>query len=184
MIADKSIIYPSLSTTAYTQLIIKMVKRRHSGDELALKRPRTTSYHYQPQVSLKTADMIPRLVNQGIFEIVERIAKKITKYESKIEYLKSERYAELRKMLPTSDGRDMKYDHFTSVQEEGTSRSITYDQAIAKIKELLDKEECSDTERIFWASTHDEWLRDIERLEEEMEKLKGKLKKAKKGGHT
>ncbi|UZP41816.1 hypothetical protein NXS19_009632 [Fusarium pseudograminearum] len=104
-----------------------MTKRRLSDDVAARKRHKPTT-GYQPQLSPHTTDTMTRLHNQGIYETVKGIYK-----ES--QDLRVAGDAKLHEMLPTSDGRDMKYKDFMPVQHE-TVYPRTFHEAIVRIRKL------------------------------------------------
>jgi hypothetical protein len=112
--------------------------------------------------------MLPRLVNQSIYEDLKDT-------EEKGQNLPAERRAiMLSKMLPTSDGRDMKYEDFTPAYHEET-RLASLREANFKIEEFERREKCWEEERKLWLKQENERIKMIEELKEE-------LKVAKEGG--
>ncbi|QPC79212.1 hypothetical protein HYE68_009964 [Fusarium pseudograminearum] len=104
-----------------------MTKRRLSDDVAARKRHKPTTDD-RPQLSPRTTDEMTRLHNQGIHETVKRIYK-----ES--QDLRAAGDAKLREMLPTSDGRYMKYEDFMPVYHEAVYPR-TYHEAIDRMAKL------------------------------------------------
>ncbi|GKT99125.1 hypothetical protein FLAG1_01186 [Fusarium langsethiae] len=109
-----------------------MVKRLLSDDDVARKRHKPIADYHQPQFSPRTTDWMHRLHNQSIYETAKNLYNRSQNLQAKGD-------AKLREMLPTSDGRDMKYEHFTPVQQQPTGPK-TFNEAIATIRELEWKE--------------------------------------------
>ncbi|CEI69375.1 hypothetical protein FVEN_g6906 [Fusarium venenatum] len=145
-----------------------MAKRHLNDDSVARKRHKPTTDHHQPQLSPLTIDVMPRLHSQRIYEEAEGSYNKGQRYLAKGD-------ANLREMLPTSDGRDMKYEHFTPVQHESVNTK-TFDEAIVRVREFERKERLWEEEKMACKEKCGKQARVIQDLKKKISKLNRKIK--------
>ncbi|KAL3594460.1 hypothetical protein FPOAC2_08773 [Fusarium poae] len=133
-----------------------MTKRLLNNDSVARKRHKPTTDYHQPQLSPRTADIMTRLQNQSLYEEARGLYEESQRCQDKGD-------AKVREMVPTSDGRDMKYEHFTPVQHE-TTNPKTFDEAIVRIREFERKERSWEEERMAYREKCDKQARVIQDL--------------------
>ncbi|KAM0240313.1 hypothetical protein ACHAPO_002209 [Fusarium lateritium] len=145
-----------------------MAKRLLNDDSVARKRHKPTTDYHQPQLSPRTIDMMPRLHNQSIYEEAQGFYDKSQRYIAKGD-------AKLCEMLPTSDGRDMKYEHFTPVQHE-TVNPKTFDEAIVRVRELERVNRSWEEEKMAYKEKCDKQAQMIRELKKKISKLNRRIK--------
>ncbi|RGP76408.1 hypothetical protein FLONG3_5292 [Fusarium longipes] len=137
-----------------------MTKRRRMSDNLSRKRRRITNNQLQPPYPLPTTDVANRLNNQSVYYVLKKIDKDI-------ENLEDQRERMLKKMLPTSDGREMKYEDFATVQRDAPEPT-NLQEAKVKIEDLQQK-------NLFWELERRSLYKKDDKREESIKELRGHL---------